>query len=249
MEKVFKDKTRTEETLRRAMGTVKEIADSNTLPKLVDGLVEDCNRIYSKSAIAHNSTMHYVLANDAAYLNERIRGIRYMASAIEWMAKDDLPHARFAELLEKFTDRMEPLLEQLRPVHASKDVAWEVVVGYREDAERFFSSVADEVHAIRRQLREEMNGWLLENVDSTVPLPVKYHDAFVVRLEGHDFYHTYSDDQKVWRRGADDLKAIMEITKRHPHYLKLWEIRSLTADGKHGNAKEMYKLRRLECQQ
>lgn len=249
MEKVFKDKTRTEDTLHTAAATVKEIAGMNTLPKWIDGLCDDCNRLSAKSAIAHNSAMHYTIANDAAYLGERISGIRYVALAIKWMTGDDISHGKRAEMLQLFADRMEGILERLRPVHSSKDVAWELVVEHRREAEQFFSYVSDMVNEHWRQQRGEMNSWLEEDVDQSKPLPVKYHDAFVQRLLSHDYFHDYSDDIKVWRRGNEDRKFIMDVTKRHPHYLKLWEICSTTADGRHGNAKELYKLRRIECQQ
>jgi hypothetical protein len=48
--------------------------------------------------------------------------------------------------------------------------------------------------------------------------------ALKCRLERHDWYYDYSDDQRVWRAGVEERDAIVEMTKLDPAYLELYQL-------------------------
>lgn len=249
MEKVFKDKIRATETIASCTRAIKEIVATQSMPKLIDGFCDDCNAISGKIAIAHNSTMHYNIANEADYLSKRIHGMLDLANAIKLLTDSQISHSVRGQWMSDFTDRLNTVTESLKPKRTPQTTSWEEMLAIRQVAADFRSAVVKVWYEEQAAMHQRFMAVLQNDVNSVMPLPTINHDAFVKRVQSHDYYYSYSDDQNVWRAGTADRNGIDEIVKKHPHYAKIWAIRAEHADGKKGDPAELYKILRLQTQQ
>lgn len=51
-------------------------------------------------------------------------------------------------------------------------------------------------------------------------------NAYIKALASHDWYHSYSDDNRVWRAGVAAEDALKAKAKSHPIYQTLLDIHS-----------------------
>lgn len=60
--------------------------------------------------------------------------------------------------------------------------------------------------------------------------PTEYHDL----CSGHDWYHDYSDDHKVWTRGQRERLKLRQLAESSPELFAIW--RAWNAHKFHGGA-------------
>lgn len=82
-----------------------------------------------------------------------------------------------------------------------------------------------------------LNGHLIANRDQTDPKRVRFElaagikpltpaaiKAYELRLKRHDWWHEYSDDHRVWQRGAANLDALRQTARTHPMYASMYDV-------------------------
>lgn len=82
-----------------------------------------------------------------------------------------------------------------------------------------------------------LNGHLIAGHDQTDPKRVFFAlaagiepltptatEAYMLRLERHDWWHEYSDDHSMWQRGVADLNALRQTARAHPVYALMYDI-------------------------
>jgi hypothetical protein len=221
--RVFKDKERTANELNHVKRNADVFEKLGGRADFVEGLLEGVRNIAIRSELANNSSEHYRVFTDAAFLQQRSEALRNMAYAFSAIMNPELPVEKRDEIIEHFGDRMNSTTFHFAETHDSDNSNWIEFKDSVQDATNLYAAVREAcstavAEAEQAKVEELVSGKIVKSK----PVSAKHHDTFWKLLKGHDFFYGYSDCSRTWNRGEQQRKQIEAIAARHPHFNKMW---------------------------